>query len=476
MDNLRNIRTVEKALDFLNRAAETVGVDNSNCRSQINTALEALYLAKTYLVDENGDLMGQLESAKKALSSCNNTIATWKTVDLGRVVLHLAKRALENVEAVMESLNMFVSHSASYPDVEPNWTVNWKGIQTYSASIDYVAYGTKCQFTRSGSGRALPSCAFGFAAGVTGGANGQSYVVTSSDDNPTSPQPGTLRYGLNLARKDNKGIWITFERDMLIVLYDKLWIMNSTTIDGRGVNVTITKQPVVLCGVTNVILHNFQVNSIDNSDTVHIFDGSTKVWVDHITSFDADKGLVSVVQGSTDVTISNCRLSNLNFNMLLGASDYDFEDKNMRITVYRNWFRDSFQRMPHCRLGYCHVSNNLYTNWGFYAIGARVHATILSEQNLFIAGERKEATPWFPGAAEVSGFDDTSIIQSVQDEFRNGTTFHQFLQFGTGDGLPYLSDRSYPRIHPTRTLDDLLQRCAGAQFGFNLRTCLSGTD
>jgi pectate lyase len=98
-----------------------------------------------------------------------------------------------------------------------------------------------------------------------------------------------------------------------------------------------------------VILHNFQVNGVGESDTVHIFADSSRVWVDHLTSFDAKLGLVSVLQGSTDVTISNSDLMNSNFNMLLGASDADKQDQNMRVTIFRNWFKDSMQRMPHCR-------------------------------------------------------------------------------------------------------------------------------
>ncbi len=106
---------------------------------------------------------------------------------------------------------------------------------------------------------------------------------------------------------------------------------------------------IVLSGVSNVILHNFQVNGVGESDTVHIFADSSRVWVDHLTSFDAKLGLVSVLQGSTDVTISNSDLMNANFNMLLGASDADKQDQNMRVTIFRNWFKDSMQRMPHCR-------------------------------------------------------------------------------------------------------------------------------
>ena len=104
-----------------------------------------------------------------------------------------------------------------------------------------------------------------------------------------------------------------------------------------------------MCGVSNVILHNFQISTVGESDTVHIYAGSSRVWVDHLTSTDAKLGLVSVLQGSTDVTISNCHLSNYNFNQLLGASDFDKQDADMRVSVYRNWFKDSMQRMPHCR-------------------------------------------------------------------------------------------------------------------------------
>lgn len=115
---------------------------------------------------------------------------------------------------------------------------------------------------------------------------------------------------------------------------------------------------MVVCGVSNVILHNFQISTVGESDTIHIYAGSSRIWVDHVTSSDAKLGLASVLQGSTDVTISNSHLSNYNFNMLLGASDFDKEDMDMRVSVYRNWFRDSMQRMPHCRF-ILHPQKNL---------------------------------------------------------------------------------------------------------------------
>ncbi|GLJ09361.1 hypothetical protein SUGI_0107350 [Cryptomeria japonica] len=269
--------------------------------------------------------------------------------------------------------------------------------------------------------------AAGFSAGVTGGRGGRPYRVTRSGDSPNKPEPGTLRYAVNIASSHAKGVWITFTRDMTIRLQQTLLLRSHTTIDGRGVRAIITGGTIGVVRIQNVILHNFQVNGVNNFDTVHLHN-STKVWVDLLTSFDGKLGLVSVVKGSTDVMISSSFLANNHFNMLIGASDADIIDRKLRVTVYRNWFRNSDQRMPHCGFGYCHVLNNLYLNWRKYAIGARAHAKVYSERNVFIAGSTLEVTPWFRGF-ESQG-DTTPTIESKADLFLNGATFHQFCHLG----------------------------------------------
>lgn len=212
------------------------------------------------------------------------------------------------------------------------------------------ADGTQCQYSACAQGNKLPVCAVGFATGVTGGAAGSYYTVTRSDDNNSKdPAPGTLRHAVEFAGRNRGGAWIVFNYSMTITITEKLWIPSDTTIDGRGVNVTIIHKGLVLARVKNVILHNIEVLSTGDSDTVHVFDGTRLVWIDHLTSRDAYLGLVTVLQGSTNVTVSNCFLSNHNFNMLLGASDQDTMDQALRVTVYRNWFESSNQRMPHCR-------------------------------------------------------------------------------------------------------------------------------
>lgn len=266
------------------------------------------------------------------------------TIDFSKQALILAKRA-------HHSLIQLVQCKSKSTAIDQNQ--QFHGLQTSVEEQNETCEvdGTKCQFTPCAQGNRLPICAVGFAAGTTGGAGGPYYTVNRSDDDddPGNPIPGSLRHAVNFAAQNRGGAWIIFNDSMVIKLHEKLWIGSNTTIDGRGVNVTIIGKGLVLARVENVILHNLEVMCTGQSDTVHIYDGSHHVWIDHLSSHDGNLGLVSVLNGSTDVTISNCYLSNHNFNMLLGASDEDEVDQILRVTVYRNWFDSSSQRMPHCR-------------------------------------------------------------------------------------------------------------------------------
>lgn len=107
---------------------------------------------------------------------------------------------------------------------------------------------------------------------------------------------------------------------MHIELKEPLSVGSHTTIDERGVHVVISGSCISIARAENVILHNFEIVSMRQSDAIHVFD-SRLVWIDHLVSMAAARGLVSVVQGSTDVTVSNCYFSNGDFIMLWGASD-----------------------------------------------------------------------------------------------------------------------------------------------------------
>ncbi|KAH7284441.1 hypothetical protein KP509_34G054500 [Ceratopteris richardii] len=467
--NLLNHPNVSRASEDVDAASAAI----SECHSSLpdyqytNSALEPAASPQDY------DQQKQGEPEASSNQDDNGSLILEEAISQ----LQVASLSLSKLESIADNApttvpgdaggNLTESDDLDFPSIDDTMVESERS-GGRSGNSKCRRDGTACQFSACGRGKALIRCATGFAYGVTGGAAGPTYRVTRSDDNPIRPYPGSLRYAVGLGG-GSRGVWITFANSMIIVLKSMLWIRSSTTIDGRGVNVTINGRMLVVGGVSNVILHNFQINSVYQSDTIHVFAGSRKIWVDHITSFNAKLGLVSVVQRSTDVTISNCKLSNRNFNMLLGAADSDIADRNMRVTVYRNWFRDSMQRMPHCRWGFCHVINNLYTNWGFYAIGGRVHAKIFSEGNAFIAGRRMEVTPWFPGAGYTKNFDTSPQIYSLHDLFLNGSTFHQFVQPYSSSRVimkpPYQTSAAYPPLlSHIGALPDFIQSCSGAIF------------
>ena len=118
----------------------------------------------------------------------------------------------------------------------------------------------------------------------------------------------------------------------------------------------------------------------------------------------------------------------------------------------------------------CHVINNVYTNWGYYAIGGRANGRVRSESNVFQAGSRaKEVTPWYSGSPAT--FDMSARIESYNDVLQGGATFHQFL-VASAIVMPQYASGASPPIAPTATLPSLVQQCSGALFGANLLRCL----
>ena len=126
------------------------------------------------------------------------------------------------------------------------------------------------------------------------------------------------------------------------------------------------------------------------------------------------------------------------------------------------------------RWGKCHVLNNLYSNWGYYALGARTSGKIYSEYNAFIASRRTEITPWFNGIG--TNYDRSIFISSYKDVLLNGSTLHEFLspeKTGSVEELSaiYKNDKMYPPIIPPTTLHNVLPRCVGAVFGHRQQQC-----
>ncbi|KAG6550294.1 hypothetical protein Mapa_008255 [Marchantia paleacea] len=277
----------------------------------------------------------------------------------------------------------------------------------------------------------LADCAIGYGKNTIGGRNGAIYVVTDpGNDDPTEPRPGTLRY----AAIQNEALWIVFERDMHIQLKEELIITSFKTIDGRGTDVHITEACITIQKVEHVIIHGIHIHDCKptgpaevRSSRWHVgkrgktdgdgisVNAATNIWIDHNSLSSCTDGLLDVIHGSDQISITNNYFSNHDKVMLLGAHDDDWEDRSMQVTVAFNYFGPGLvQRMPRCRLGTFHVFNNYYKSWDMYAIGGSAEPTISSEGNHFEAGDKKCVT---------KHLDDGGNWRSVGDLFLNGAWF-----------------------------------------------------
>ncbi|KAL2233571.1 pectate lyase-like [Sesamum indicum] len=249
----------------------------------------------------------------------------------------------------------------------------------------------------------LADCVRGFGHLTTGGKAGRYYLVDDpSDDDMDHPKPGTLRHAI----LQTEPLWIIFKHSMVIKLKNELIMTSDKTIDGRGVLVHIAYGAgITIQFVHNIIIHNIWIHNIvptsggmirdtlshiglrtkSDGDAINIY-SSNRIWIDHVSLSKGYDGLIDVIEGSTAITISNCKFNHHNDVMLLGAHDSHSIDAIMQVTVAFNRFgKGLIQRMPRVRWGFAHVVNNDYSHWELYAIGGSAHPTIISQGNRFRA-------------------------------------------------------------------------------------------
>ncbi|KAK4479778.1 hypothetical protein RD792_015313 [Penstemon davidsonii] len=287
----------------------------------------------------------------------------------------------------------------------------------------------------------LADCAQGFGYRATGGKMGKFYLVTDPmDEEFDHPKPGTLRHAV----LQTEPLWIIFQHHMVIRLKKELIFTSDKTIDGRGVQVHIAYGAgLTLQFVHNIIIHNIWIHNIvqtsggmirdtlehigirttSDGDGINVY-SSNNIWIDHVSLSKGTDGLIDVIEGSTAVTISNCKFNHHNDVMLLGANDASSKDALMQVTVAFNKFgKGLIQRMPRCRWGFFHVVNNDYSEWELYAIGGSAHPTIISQGNRFRASKN-------PYTKEVTKRDYATKSEwmkwqwrSEGDKFMNGAFF-----------------------------------------------------
>jgi pectate lyase len=215
----------------------------------------------------------------------------------------------------------------------------------------------------------------GFGAATRGGwqDGGDVCHVTTLDDDGA----GSLR---ECTRSGGVPRVIVFDLDGEIPLVAPIILPSNLTIDGRGRRVTLRGKGFVI-PADEVILVNLAFLDVGDTsqDAVQIgsaTDGpSERIVLDHLRftqtgdlgdSTNVDEAM-SVVFGSTDITIAWCRVEQWEKVLLCGNGDVDGSvDGSIRVTFHHNLARSTGRRHPQARYGQYDFFNNLFDDWHMY--------------------------------------------------------------------------------------------------------------
>lgn len=218
----------------------------------------------------------------------------------------------------------------------------------------------------------------GFASlngGVTGGEGGTVVTVTNEAelkaavDGTNNPMivlvKGTIRVSGEMSARGNK------------------------TIVGLGTDARIAGGGFGWNTKSNVIVQNITFEDASD-DLLKINNKSTNFWIDHCTFSDGESthkgshdGMLDITRGSKFITVSNCKFFNHDKNVLIGHSDSETGDVDIKVTMHHNWFDGTVQRNPRVRYATVHLFNNYHVNNRIYGVASACNANVLVENSYF---------------------------------------------------------------------------------------------
>jgi pectate lyase len=233
--------------------------------------------------------------------------------------------------------------------------------------------------------------AVGFAR-PAGGAAGPRIFVTSLSDSG----PGTLREAVGRGGP----LWISFEDGLMgtIDLESSLSVPSDTTIDGRGADITLTGNALIMGGTDtrNIIVTHLKIYDTPD-DAIRIMSGAGPIWVNHCSLGGYGDGAIDITGGReshpTDVTVSWCHIDGGDKASLVSSTsdpDAGHRDENLYVTYHHNYFDGNRERSPRTRFAKVHHFNNYLREAGY--IGASTLAEILVEHDIFETSTGSRAT------------------------------------------------------------------------------------
>lgn len=218
----------------------------------------------------------------------------------------------------------------------------------------------------------------GFASmngGVTGGEGGPVITVTTGDE-------------LRAAVDGTNTAAIVLVKGKINVV-GEIPARGNKTIVGLGTDAHIAGGGFGWNTKSNVIVQNLTFSDAPD-DLLKINNKCMNFWIDHCTFSDgastnagSHDGMLDVTRGSQYVTISYNKFFQHDKNILIGHSDSETGDVNMKVTLHHNWFDGTVQRNPRVRYATVHCYNNYYVANSIYSVASACNANVLVENCYF---------------------------------------------------------------------------------------------
>ena len=302
----------------------------------------------------------------------------------------------------------------------------------------------------------------GFGRKTTGGKSGKVIKVT----NLKNSGAGSLREAVS-----QKGPrWIVFKRGLkgTIKLTNALEVASDKTIDGRGADITISGQTLELYNNNIIVTHlKFQGSS---NDAIRVARATRNVWIHRNSLSKAYDGLIDVIQGSKDITISWNTFSSHGKTMLLGHHQ-KASDSVMTVSLHHNVFRGTGERNPKMNRGRVHSYNNYITNWRYVGAYVQAGGEVYSEANIYEASSRKRASNYKKG--------QPGYLRSVNDWMQNGA-YHNAVKpervFKPRGFYSYKADKADANLKSELLKDAGWQRTSAVLAGARTSGQLASTE
>jgi hypothetical protein len=169
---------------------------------------------------------------------------------------------------------------------------------------------------------------------------------------------------------------------------------------------------LIVDGESNVIISGLIFRD-GARDAVRLQGGARNVWIHRNTLSNFGDGLVDIIEGSRDVTVSWNRFENHNKAMIIGRDEPG--DDQIKVTVHHNYFDSIAQRSPKISLAKVHAYNNVLENWEVYGMASTAEGELYSEANVFVAGTNLDGIVINRPQSRADGF-----VKSVNDRTENG--------------------------------------------------------